>query len=68
MTPQMTAQAKKLTMPDTNPLEDLSALLKDDILSVNRLILENMASEVPLIPHLAGYLIAAGGTRIRPLP
>lgn len=63
----MTAPAQKLTMPDTSPLEDLSALLKADMLSVNRLILENMTSEVPLIPQLAGYLIAAGGKRIRPL-
>ncbi len=35
--------------------------------SVNALILERMVSEVPLIPQLAGYLIAAGGKRIRPL-
>lgn len=53
--------------PGASPLEDLSALLKDDMASVNQLILESMASEVPLIPKLAGYLIAAGGKRIRPL-
>ena len=63
----MTAQAQKTTAPATSPLEDLSALLKDDMAQVNRLILENMTSEVPLIPQLAGYLIAAGGKRIRPL-
>ncbi len=63
----MTVPAQKFAMPDASPLDDLSAHLKADMLSVNRLILENMTSEVPLIPQLAGYLIAAGGKRIRPL-
>jgi len=34
---------------------------------VNALIVRHIDSEVPLIPQLAGYLIAAGGKRIRPL-
>ena len=51
----------------TNALEDLSAAMKPDMLEVNRLIIENMQSSVPLIPQLAGYLIASGGKRIRPL-
>lgn len=63
----MIAQAQKTAAPAASPLEALSALLKDDMAQVNRLILENMTSEVPLIPQLAGYLIAAGGKRIRPL-
>lgn len=51
----------------TNPLEDLSSLLKDDMSEVNALIYKRMDSEVPLIPQLAGYLIASGGKRLRPL-
>lgn len=35
--------------------------------AVNTMILARMDSRVPMIPHLAGYLIAAGGKRIRPL-
>lgn len=35
--------------------------------AVNALILSRMQSSVPLIPELAGHLIAAGGKRIRPL-
>jgi len=35
--------------------------------AVNAMILDHMQSDVPLIPHLASYLIAAGGKRIRPL-
>lgn len=63
----MTASAQKQPASAASPLEELTVLLKDDMASVNRLILENMTSEVPLIPKLAGYLIAAGGKRIRPL-
>lgn len=51
----------------TSPLEELSAVLGEDMCSVNTLILARMQSDVALIPQLAGYLIAAGGKRIRPL-
>ena len=34
---------------------------------VNAVILERMQSEVPLIPELAGHLIAGGGKRMRPM-
>ncbi len=50
-----------------NPLDRLSALLGDDMKQVNAMIIEHMKSDVPMIPQLAGYLIAAGGKRIRPL-
>ena len=50
-----------------NPLDKLTVILKDDLAAVNELILQRMQSEVPLIPQLAGHLIAAGGKRIRPL-
>lgn len=50
-----------------NPLATMSELLQKDMREVNRIILENMQSDVALIPQLAQYLIAAGGKRIRPL-
>lgn len=50
-----------------NPLERMAHLLNDDMKKVNDLILHRMKSEVPMIPQLAGYLIASGGKRIRPL-
>lgn len=50
-----------------SPLDRLAGVVAHDMDEVNRLILENMQSEVPLIPQLAHYLIAAGGKRIRPL-
>lgn len=50
-----------------SPLERMSHLMSDDMKKVNDLILSRMKSDVPMIPQLAGYLIAAGGKRIRPL-
>lgn len=50
-----------------SPLESLQALLTRDMNEVNRIIIDQMQSSVPLIPQLAGYLIAARGKRIRPL-
>lgn len=50
-----------------SPLDTLSRLLAADIKAVNAMILARMESPVPMIRELAGYLIAAGGKRIRPL-
>ena len=52
---------------DNNPLDELSELLAADMKNVDALIVQNMQSDVPLIPKLAQYLISAGGKRIRPL-
>jgi octaprenyl-diphosphate synthase len=48
-------------------LDDLHRLVADDLHVVNELILKHMHSPVPLIPQLAGHLIAAGGKRLRPM-
>jgi len=48
-------------------LDRLSALLADDMGSVNHIIVDRMQSPVALIPQLAGYIVAAGGKRLRPL-
>ena len=50
-----------------NPVEDISSHLENDMSAVNAIILERMDSHVPLVKQLAGYLIAAGGKRVRPL-
>lgn len=50
-----------------NPLTQLAELFDADMRHVNQIILTKMHSEVPLIPELAGHLIAAGGKRLRPL-
>jgi octaprenyl-diphosphate synthase len=48
-------------------LDPLMALVAADMNRVNAVILERMQSEVPLIPELAGHLIAGGGKRMRPM-
>lgn len=48
-------------------LEALSQLVAADMREVNALILEKMVSDVPLIPTLAGHIIASGGKRLRPI-
>ncbi len=48
-------------------LNELAALLQDDMQACNRAILTRMDSPVALIPQLAAHLIAAGGKRLRPL-
>jgi octaprenyl-diphosphate synthase len=48
-------------------LDALAALVEEDMVAVNQLIVQRMESHVPLIPQLAGHLIAAGGKRLRPI-
>ena len=48
-------------------LGHLHDLVADDMAAVNRLIVTHMQSSVPLIPQLAGYIVASGGKRLRPL-
>ena len=48
-------------------LEPLMALVADGMNSVNAVILDRMQSRIPLIPALAGHLIAGGGKRMRPM-
>lgn len=48
-------------------LDPMLALVTADLNTVNTVILDRMQSEVPLIPELAGHLIAGGGKRMRPM-
>ena len=50
-----------------SPIERLSQLVADDLKQTNQVILKRMESPVALIPQLAGYIIAAGGKRLRPM-
>jgi len=51
----------------TSPLDALGDVLATDMRRVNEVILTRMHSDIPLIPQLARYLIAAGGKRLRPM-
>jgi octaprenyl-diphosphate synthase len=48
-------------------LQPMMTLVADDLNSVNAVILARMQSRIPLIPELAGHLIAGGGKRMRPM-
>jgi octaprenyl-diphosphate synthase len=48
-------------------LDTLAGLVASDMTAVNQFIIQRMESHVPLIPQLAGHLIAAGGKRLRPI-
>lgn len=50
--------------PSLGPIMTLTA---PGMNAVNQVILERMQSEIPLIPALAGHLIAGGGKRMRPM-
>lgn len=52
--------------PET-PLKEITAIVRADFDAVNALILDQLQSEIDLIPQLASHLIQAGGKRIRPL-
>ena len=45
----------------------LTNLCKEDLESINTLILEKLDSDVPLIYEIASHLILSGGKRLRPL-
>lgn len=48
-------------------LDPIIQLVAADMNQVNSVILARMQSDVPLIPELAGHLIAGGGKRMRPM-
>ena len=54
----------RATEPSLGPILSLTANAMN---SVNAVILDRMQSEIPLIPALAGHLIAGGGKRMRPM-
>ena len=48
-------------------LDSILNLVAPEMNRVNEVILNRMQSEIPLIPKLAGHLIAGGGKRMRPM-
>jgi octaprenyl-diphosphate synthase len=62
----MTATIHRLA-PQGASLEPMMTLVAHDMNAVNTVILDRMQSEIPLIPELAGHLIAGGGKRMRPM-
>ena len=63
----MTATLHRLAGKPQPTLDPMIALVAEDMNQVNAVILERMQSRIPLIPELAGHLIAGGGKRMRPM-
>ncbi len=63
----MTATILPLRRGSAPSLDPMMALVAQDMNQVNSVILARMQSDVPLIPELAGHLIAGGGKRMRPM-
>lgn len=63
----MSATVHHITRPSAASLDPIMALVAHDMNQVNSVILDRMQSEIPLIPELAGHLIAGGGKRMRPM-
>lgn len=63
----MTASIHRIDRQTPPSLNALLALVAEDMEHVNAVILDRMQSRIPLIPQLAGHLIAGGGKRMRPM-
>ncbi len=64
----MTATIHELPARERAPsLDPMIGLVAHDMNLVNQVILSRMQSDIPLIPELAGHLIAGGGKRMRPM-
>jgi len=65
---EMSATIHRLDPTRPQPsLEPMMQLVASDMNLVNAVILDRMQSDIPLIPELAGHLIAGGGKRMRPM-
>ena len=63
----MSATIHRIGSPHAPSLDPMIALVAGDLNAVNSVILDRMQSQIPLIPELAGHLIAGGGKRLRPM-
>ena len=64
---RMSATIHRIGTERTPSLDPMMALVMHDMNAVNAVILDRMQSDIPLIPALAGHLIAGGGKRMRPM-
>lgn len=62
----MTTSLKPQT-PRASVVDSLQALLADDLAAVETLLIARAASPVAMIPDMSGYIVGAGGKRLRPM-
>jgi octaprenyl-diphosphate synthase len=63
----MSATIHRIGAASGPSLDPIVTLVASGMNQVNAVILERMQSQIPLIPELAGHLIAGGGKRMRPM-
>ena len=64
----MTAQTNpSQAAPLANIVERMQAMLADDLAATEALLVERAKSPVDVIPDLSGYIVSAGGKRLRPM-
>lgn len=63
----MSATVHRIGPASEPSLDPMIALVAAEMNQVNAVILDRMQSQIPLIPELAGHLIAGGGKRMRPM-
>ena len=64
----MTAIAKSSAPGDVDTIvEQLQTMLADDLIATEALLKVRAASPVAMIPDLSGYIVSAGGKRLRPI-
>jgi octaprenyl-diphosphate synthase len=63
----LTAVTSVREPPEGSRLDAVQALVDADMQRVNQLIVARLDSSIPLIPEVAGHLVAAGGKRVRPM-
>ncbi|MEO5566194.1 MAG: polyprenyl synthetase family protein [Luteimonas sp.] len=62
-----TAQPSRPATHDTPSLSAIQALAAADMAAVDALVRRRLASDVVLVNQVAGYIIGAGGKRLRPM-
>ena len=64
----MTAQTNPSRTSEIDTIvERLQTMLSDDLTSTEALLIERAKSPVDVIPDLSGYIVSAGGKRLRPM-
>lgn len=64
----MTAQIHPSDTPGfANIVDRMQIMLADDLAATEQLLIERAKSPVDVIPDLSGYIVSAGGKRLRPM-
>lgn len=64
----MTAQTNPSRTSDIDTIVDrLQTMLSDDLTATEALLVQRAKSPVDVIPDLSGYIVSAGGKRLRPM-